>query len=353
MYVNENIKNTERIFPMQGRLGYLRYDMNENPTGLPLAFVETVKKDITPDFLAVYPEPDKFLKKYAAYLGVNFENVVATNGSDMAIRYLLEIFGEVGKEVVTATPSFEMYGVNCRILGYRHVPVSYDADLTMNVENILSAITNNTRIVVMLNPNNPLGNVYTPYEAETVIQKARSVGALVIIDEAYHYFYKETLLNLALKYDNVALLRTFSKLFSLAALRLGVIIASPEIIHYVYNAKVTFEVNSLALLFGEKLLEHPEIEAALIKGEQEGKAYTLTELRKAGYKVRDCQGNFVLIHTNKNPHTVAEKLMKEHKILVKTFSHPLLKDYIRVSTGQVAAMEILLATFLEVDDPNS
>ena len=88
--------------------------MNENPEGLPKNFVDSVMQEITPEFLAVYPEPDRFLKKYASYIGAEYENVLTTNGSDSAIRYLLEIFCEKGKEVLTVSPSFA-----CTILLHR------------------------------------------------------------------------------------------------------------------------------------------------------------------------------------------------------------------------------------------
>ena len=156
-YVNEDIKNTYRIFPSQGRYGYLRYDMNENPEGVPREFVDEVVKEITPEFLSIYPEPDRFTRKYADFVGVEFENVLATNGSDRAIRSMLETFGEKGKKVVTVAPSFEMYWVNCNILGLVHVPVSYEEDLTIDVNKIVDAIDTDTRVVVLLNPNNPIG----------------------------------------------------------------------------------------------------------------------------------------------------------------------------------------------------
>ena len=194
-YVDEHIKNTNRVFPQQGRYDYLRYDMNENPEGLPKEFVDSVLKEITPEFLSIYPEPDRFLNKYAAYIGASYENVVAVNGSDMGIRYLLETFGEKGKDVVTVAPSFEMYWVNCSILGLHHVPVAYESDMTISIDKILDAITENTRIVVLLNPNNPIGNVYTEDELEKVIEKTKKVGAIVIIDEAdsavHDYLFKK------------------------------------------------------------------------------------------------------------------------------------------------------------------
>lgn len=350
MYVNEHIKNTVRVFPPQGRYGCLRYDMNENPEGLPLDFVESVKKEITPEFLSVYPEPDRFLTKYAKYMGVEFDNVVATNGSDMAIRYLLETFGERGKNVVTVAPSFEMYWVNCNILGYKHVPVAYNDDLTMDVNNILAAIDEDTRIVVLLNPNNPIGNVYTDEEAEAIVKKAASVNAVVIVDEAYHYFYDKTFLNLVKKYDNVAIMRTFSKLFSIAACRLGVITGSKELIHYVKNAKLTFDANAIALLFAERLLDHPEVEKHLITTEREGRDYALKTLRGHGYECRDCKGNFIFVKPSTDAHEVAKKLETEYKLLVKTFGNPVLKDVLRISTGSRNAMEKFVELFLKCDN---
>lgn len=110
--------------------------------------------------------------------------------------------------------------------------------------------------------------MYIQKRVAKVIAKAKSVGAVVIIDEAYHYFYDKTFLNYVKRNDNVIILRTFSKLFSIAACRLGVIISTPEIINYVRNAKLTFDVNAVALLFGEKLLEHPDIIRNLIEIEK-------------------------------------------------------------------------------------
>ena len=319
-YVDEHIKNTNRVFPQQGRYDYLRYDMNENPEGLPKKFVDSVLKEITPEFLSIYPEPDRFLNKYAAYIGASYENVVAVNGSDMGIRYLLETFGEKGKDVVTVAPSFEMYWVNCSILGLHHVPVAYEPDMTISIDKILDAITENTRIVVLLNPNNPIGNVYTEDELEKVIE------------------------------ENVVLLRTFSKLFSIAACRLGVVISNPQIIHYVKNAKLTFDANAIALLFAERILDHPEMIEQLIETEKEGKAYTLTELTKHGYETRDCRGNFIFVTPKHQATEVAQKLETEKKILVKSYGNEMLKKYLRISVGSKDAMERFLTAFFEIDE---
>lgn len=350
-YVNEYIKNTDRVYPMQGRYGYYRYDMNENPEGLPEDFVKEVLSEITPAFLAVYPEQESFVEKYAQFVGQGLqkENILPTNGSDMAIRYLLETFGEKGKEVVTVSPSFEMYRVNCSLLGLKHVPVSYETDLTIDVQKILGAVGENTGIIVLLNPNNPVGNVYTRQELELVIHRAHEVGAIVVIDEAYHYFYDRTFLDYAIREDHVIVLRTFSKLMSLAACRLGVLIGNPEVVGYVRKLRPSFEVNAVALLFAERLLNRPEIIRELIRTEKEGKQYLLNSLRQHGYWCRDCTGNFVFVKPNHNAHAVAKRLEEEKRILVHPYHQELLRDYIRVSVGSCTAMQIFLEGFLEVD----
>lgn len=348
-FVNKDIASMKRVLPMQDRGGYLRLDMNENPQGLPEKFVKEVLSEVTPEFLATYPEPDKFLRKYANFIGVNFENVLTTNGSDMAIRYLLEIFGEKGKNVVTVSPTFEMYWVNCCLLGLNHVPVYYEKDLTISVDKIINAINDDTRIVVILNPNNPVGDAFTEEDVKKIILKAKQVNAIVIIDEAYHYFYDKTFLNFVFENDNVVLLRTFSKLMSLAACRLGVIVSNPKIIEYVKTLRLTFEANSFALLFGEKIIGNPQIIEELIKIEKDGKKYLLTELKNKGYECKDSNGNFVFIKTKKDPHQITKKLKEEKKILVHDYSNELLKDYIRITTGSKVVMQKFVEAFFELD----
>ncbi len=348
-YVNPHVKGCTRVFPGQGRYGYYRYDMNENPEGLPGWFVGKVLAEITPGFLATYPEPDVFLHKYAAFIGAGYGNVLATNGSDMAIRYMLEVFCQKGKKVVTASPTFEMYAVNCSILGFVHVPVSYEENLSFDVGKLLAAIDQDTDVVVLLNPNNPVGTAYTDEETDAVIKKAEENGAIVIIDEAYHYFYDRTFIKKALKYSNVAVLRTFSKLFSLAACRLGVIISSEDIIGYIKKSRLTFDANAVALKFAERAIEEPGLVEWLVSAEKQGKKYIMSRLREEGYEAMDGLGNYIFIKTHRDPQEVAERLKEEEKVLVKTFGSPLLAGYIRVSTGPEKAMGFFMDKFLRSD----
>lgn len=349
VYVNPNIRDTYRIFPEQGRYAYHRFDLNENPEGLPADFVEEVKREITPEFLSTYPEPDSFVAKYARFVNAAPGNILPTNGSDMAIRYILETFGEPGKDIVTVSPTFGMYAVNCSILGLRHKPVAYNDDLSFDIERLIGAIDDDTRVVVVLNPNNPVGDAFGADEIDAVVTKAEAHGAVVVIDEAYHYFYDKTCLDYAINRPNVILLRTFSKLFSIAACRLGVIISNPQLIQFLNNGRLTFDVNSIALLFGERILDNPGIESDLIKAEREGKDFLSEELRKRNYEYTICKGNFILIVPKSSPASVAEALRVGKKVLIHTFGKGLLGKYIRVSVGSARAMKVFADAFFSVD----
>nr|WP_296835414.1 histidinol-phosphate transaminase [uncultured Marvinbryantia sp.] len=347
-HVNEEIKNCTRIFPDQGRAGYLRLDMNENPEGLPQEIVDQIKDEITPEFLATYPEPGVFMKKYANFIGVKEDNLCTTNGSDSAIRSVMQTFVGKGKEVVTVAPSFEMYMVNCWLLGLVHKPVPYEDDLTMDVNHIMEAIGEDTDMVVLLNPNNPLGNVYTEEEVRKVIEKARENEAVVVIDEAYHYFCESTFLDLINEYDNLLILRTFSKCFSLAGVRLGVIIGDSTIIKYVTNLRLSFEVNTVALKCAEIVLDTPGLIDRLKQTEREGRNYVLCALKENGYECFYGEGNFVFFKPKTGVETLKQRLF-ENKILVKTYSNKMLSDWIRINTGSKKVMEQFMEKLLKVD----
>lgn len=387
MYVKPCIRDIVRVGGQQGRAGFLRLDMNENPGGLPSDFVEDVKQDLTPEYLATYPEESVTKRLLAAYLNdtlneclagdvsefsedklaretvksaaaadlpggctVTEKHLCLTNGSDMAIRYIYEIFAEPGSVVVTVAPSFEMYRINSLIFGLEHCPVAIGEDFTIPVSDVLAAIREDTDLVVLLNPNNPIGRPYTDAEFAAIADRANEVGALVIVDEAYHYFYRHTFLKQALQRDNVIVLRTFSKLLSLAGCRFAYMTAQPQLIEYVNHVRPSFEVNAVALKFAEHLLQRPELITDLQSQADAGKALLVRELRERGYEVHEEAGNFVFMKPlHLSAGDLAARLETEQKVLVKTYGSPLLRPYLRISTGAPQYMEAFLRALSETD----
>lgn len=358
MYIKPCIKDIVRIGGQQGRYGYLRLDMNENPGGLPEELVEEVKRELTPEYLAMYPEESRMKRLLAEYLShetvqcarFTEDNLCLTNGSDMAIRYLYEVFAGPGSTVVTVAPSFEMYRIYAAVFGLNHRPVGIGEDCEIPVERILEAIQEDTDIVVLLNPNNPIGRPYTDAEFEQITDRAANVGALVIVDEAYHYFYPNTFLGKVPERDNVVVIRTFSKLMSLAGCRMGFMVSNPQVIEYVRHVRPSFEVNAVALKFGEKMLEHPQLIDRLQAEAQDGKRYLLETLDSHGYETIVQEGNFIFVKPKHGTaKEIAGRLEYEKQVLVKSYSAPLLKGYLRISTGAREYMERFVEAFLEVD----
>ncbi len=335
--INSNIEKLNRITNFEKRNGFLRLDMNENPEGLPQKFVDETLKEITPEFLATYPNYYDFKLCYAKYLSVPFDCVQPTNGSDMAIRMLFDIYVTEKSNVVGVSPSFEMYRINAEMKGATYIGIRYNPDLTLDHTKILNSIDENTSVVVLLNPNNPIGNSYTRQEIMAIIEKARKYRALVIIDEAYHYFSKISYVDLINRFDNIAILRTFSKLFSIAALRLGVIIASKSIIDNIFKTQPSFDINSVALLFGKKLLNNKELVNSLVDNFKQSKQYVTKWFNEHNYETVIGDGNYILF----SPRSDIQELINEFKanhILVKSYTDPLLSRYIRINIGSIEKM---------------
>lgn len=218
-----------------------------------------------------------------------------------------------------------------------------------NFDHLLDTITEQTGVVVLLNPNNPIGNAFTSEEVETLVQKAAHVGALVIIDEAYHHFYEKSFIPMTQKYDNVVLLRTFSKIYALAACRLGVVVANENIIDHLHKARLTFDVNSIALLFGLRLLQNPSILDNLKASAKEGMTFVEQKLSEEGYEFKRSHANFLLIRTKTDPIALTQRLEANHKVLVHAYGNPLLRGFIRVSVGSPKTMLPFLNAFFAED----
>lgn len=347
-YINPEIKNLYRTRYKESRKKFLRLDMNENPEGIPKEFLEEVLNEITPEYLAMYPETDTLIDLLAKLLKVSDSDICLTNGSDDAMRLSFEVFGEPGKNVISVSPSFEMYSVYAKMYGMNHSKVLYNEKFEVRVEDMLNLIDQDTSIVVMLNPNSPVGNNWNEEQIRMIIEKAKINGAIVIIDEAYYQFYPTSFINLLKEYDNVMIFRTFSKLFSIAGCRIGYIVSNENIINMIKNASPTYSINSVAIKFAEKILENPYITKNLIYTEKQGREYLISKLESKGYEFYNNGANYILIKSKKTPTEVFENL-KNKNILIKTYSNPILEKWIRVTTGSISTMERFWREFEKID----
>ena len=306
-------------------------------------------KQVTPEFLAIYPEETVPTTKYANLLGLSKDNVTLTDGSTVGMGYIIKVFGEPGKNILCVTPSFAMYEVYAKMIGMNVEQIKYENDFSFKTENILSRINLNTSIVVLVNPNMPVGNVYSKEDIEKIICKAKENNALVIIDEAYYYFYEHTSIDLVKKYNNVAVIRTFSKMLSIPSLRLGTIIADPEIIRYINNYKPHYTVNSIALLFLEAIVDNHDKLLSELKSEYcEGKEYIMSALAENNYVTLPSEGCYVCIKPKYKTSREITDLLEQNGILILCGKDGL-TGWLRLTIAHKKYMKIFMDALLELD----
>jgi histidinol-phosphate aminotransferase len=243
-----------------------------------------------------------------------------------------------------------MYPVYGRMFGSKIKQIPYGGDFNLPYERLLSLITRKTRLVVIVNPNNPTGSALSMEQLDGIIRKCEEEDVLITVDEAYFYYHLDTVIQQVMHRKNLIVLRTFSKLCSLAAARIGYAAASPEIISNLNKVKPSFDVNGFAAAFAEKLLDHPEVIRASLQRIQEGREFLVSELSGAEIRFQNGKGNFLLIHCPGCVGGVVTAL-KKRKILVKGgFEQPFLRDYIRVTIGSIEQMKKFWNVFKDVMD---
>ena len=219
----------------------------------------------------------------------------------------------------------------------------------MPVERILDAIDDDTSIVVLVNPNMPIGNVYSPEDIEKVVRKAGEHDALVIVDEAYHYFYDGTSIPLIEKYDNVAVLRTFSKMLAITALRLGVVISNKDVIHYINNWRPHYTIGAVTLKFGEAIVDnHERLLDELGAKFTKGKDYIVDRLESEGYSLIPSSGCFLCIRLKHRTVDYVTDELRKRRILVFRGSGPL-DGYLRLSVCGKDYMKMFADALLDID----
>lgn len=349
-YVNKELVGLDRIFDQNKRQGYLRLDLNENPIGLPQAFIEKTLAKVDSEFVAQYPETLEFTEFLAKQLGTDISHLSLVNGSSEGIRNIIHAFSSPGGKIVGVDPSYAMFKVYAEMYGRRFVPVAYSEDLRMSADDVISALDEETELLVIVNPNNPMGNVWSEAEVTEMIAAAARFDITVLIDEAYHYFCPVTSIDYALTHEHVFVTRTFSKLFSLAGARLGFVAGWPEGIEIVQKLATPHNVNAFALLFAREIMETPGMVEGLIASHDEGRDYICNWLDSHGYAFVSSGGNFMFIKPHGDSHQLVDAMKREKGILIKEYSGiGAFGSCLRVTTGPKRAMQKFVNALEELD----
>jgi histidinol-phosphate aminotransferase len=325
-------KPVEELERELGLSGSVKLASNENPLGPSPKAVAALQKAI--GNIHRYPDGASFLlrSKLADRLGVEEAQLVFGAGADEILELLAKVLLGPGDECVFAWPSFAMYPIVVKGMGASAVPVPLDRDLAHDLPAMARAVTDRTRLVFVCNPNNPTGTSVGAAAFDAFVESLPEAVVLAI-DEAYVDFARRRDFPDAMRWlgrrPGTIVMRTFSKIFGLAGLRVGYGAADPDLAGYLNRARHPFNVNRLAEVAAAAALDDRDFVERVTRLNSDGVDYLSRELRALGVEVWPTDANFVLAQPGSD---VAERLLREG-VIVRPLAGFGMPDHVRISVG--------------------
>lgn len=337
-----------RVAPVKNNTRYL-LDKNEQSDDIDMELKKKVLESLLQANWNRYPVSDyiDIEAKIAAYCKLQAENIVLSAGSASIITTLLDFFALNQKKIVIAQPTYSLFDYHCKTYNIAYQPWYLTPDLEFDFDNLPELDSNS--VFIITSPNNPVGNTIDVDKLEFLLQEFPKT--LIILDAVYCEFSNTDFTPFIKKYENLIVLRSFSKAFPIAGLRLGYLCASAQTAAVIKKLILQFSITNFSLLFARELLfneefmENSRSKVKTIIAERERLYYTMTENYRGDIlHVYPSRGNFLLIRIFDD--SMFEKLMNGLtgngiKIL-NTSNFPLLKNTFRVSIGNVNENEVFL-----------
>jgi len=322
----------------------IKLDANENPYGASPRVRKVLGKF---EQFNIYPDDgqEKLRNLLAGFSGLEMKYIVAGSGSNQLIDLLVRLMVAENDEVINCTPTFGVYSFSTKLVGGKIIDVPRENDFNIDVNKVNDAITKKTKIIFLANPNNPTGNL-TP-EKDIVVLLSR--GIPVIVDEAYYEFSKQTVLPLMQKYDNLIVLRTFSKWAGLAGLRIGYGFFPPTIADFIRRIKIPYNVNAAAQLAVEESLKDVDYLMTSVQRIIDERARLFTGLQEIKWlEPYPSQANFILCRVKGREAKKLHQQLQANGILVRYLDQPRIQDCIRFSVGKPEQTDALLKALREI-----
>lgn len=307
--------------PLFDEEGYLKLDSNESDFG-PSPKVLQALREVNPKDVQYYPFYGELLKKLADLHRVNIENIVLTAGADEAISAIFGTFTEYGQTVLTVCPSFIMPKIYSKINGLNYLEIPYQQKWLFPIEEFIKNI-DNADFIHLTTPNSPTGEVIERKNIEKIIEKANNKP--VLIDEVYSNYAGITNLDLIKNNENIFIVRSFSKDFALAGLRLGYIISDSKNIKELRKYLPPYNVSTLTVKAGLAALDDIEYFDKVKIQTEESKKVLADGLSKLGATIYPSKANFLCVDFGKKADFIYHNLLK-NKIKVKYFAQTLMLE---------------------------
>jgi histidinol-phosphate aminotransferase len=317
--------------PLEGRGGKLRLDFNENTVGCAPEVTRALRRSLSAEGMTRYPEYDEARTILARYFKVAKEELLLTNGTDDAIKMICDAFVDPGDVLLQPTPTFPVYKFFHEVAGGEVAGIPYDENFRFPLKQLLAALKKRPRWLALANPNNPTGTMIPQDNLRTILRAATQT--VVLVDEAYFDFSGQTVLPWIRKYPNLAVTRTFSKAFGLAALRMGCLFANAGLAEWMHRGQNPFGVNSLALAAACEAIRHPAYVRRYAGEIRANRKQFCRLLEVMGIPFVPSSSNFVLTRVGERAPEIGRRL-REAGILVRDWSYdPHLRGYLRITIG--------------------
>jgi histidinol-phosphate aminotransferase len=326
--------------------GVIKLDANENPYGCSPRVKQALS---TYPYFNIYPDAEQteLRKLLQGYAGVSAEHIVAGNGSDQLIDLILRLFVGPGDEVINCVPTFDIFRFSTALCNGKLVEVPRDGNYCVNVSAVKKAISKKTKIILLANPNNPTG---TPIPKQDILELV-DTGVPVMADEAYVEFSGETVTPLVSQYENLMVLRTFSKWAGLAGLRIGYGVLPSQIAGYLLKIKLPYSVNVAAVVAVRESLKDIDYLLDRVKAIVAERERLFTELSKLKWlKPFPSRANFIFCHVLNGKASQIQQELERRGILVRYFDQPLLRNSLRISVGKPEHTDALMKALEEIGE---
>jgi histidinol-phosphate aminotransferase len=323
--------------------GLIKLNTNENPYP-PSSKVLAAIKAATDGRLRIYPNPtaDGLRGKLAKFHGCAPEHFIMGNGSDELLALATRAFVEPGQTVQFFTPSYSLYPVLADIHGTRRNVVPLAADFAIPSVSELrknAAWDFRAALTFITTPNAPSGRGYSKQELKDLCRAQKGV---VVLDEAYVDFARENAFSLALEFPHILVARTFSKAYSLCFLRVGYMAGNVQLIAALQKIRDSYNVNGLGQIAAEATLGDLPYYRRNFQRLIATRERLSAELRKLGFSVPPSQTNFIFVRPPKFPAEDWLRKLRENRVLVRWFSAPEIRDFLRITIGTDEEMDALL-----------
>jgi histidinol-phosphate aminotransferase len=328
----------------------LKLNQNENPWDAPAHIKEEVLRRFAARKWSQYPDfvPAELNECLARFAGWRSDGIIAGNGSNELIQALLMVTMEAGKTLLLSEPTFTLYRQVATVLGGKVETVFLTSELEYDSEALERFVAEKQPdVTIVCSPNNPTGCVIDDAVLRTLLESARG---LVVIDEAYHEFAGSSVVPLLKEYENLIVLRTFSKAMAVAALRIGYLLASPDLVREIGKGVLPYNVNVFSQIAAEVAVENYDSElrplVQRIVSERDRVFAALTEID--GLAPVASHANFILVKSTSNPKRIFSEMLARDILIRDVSGYPMLSEYFRFSIGTPEENDCVLKAIREI-----